>query len=188
MKALTNDIYARHWEHQERPEALGSLEKMLEQARGFLKTSKNFTKETNEEMDVFTQVEVETLEKLIVKTEEWRVTEKKAQDQLKHHEPVRMTVQAMVEKMQSLDRELKYMANKMKYWKPKTPKKKEEKKDEEGAKKADDEEKKDEEIVGEEEAQVEEPAPAETEEAPNTATPRPEGEEEAEKVTPNAEL
>lgn len=186
LKALTGDVYARHWEHQERPEALKQLEKMLEQARGFLKTAKNFTKEQNAEMDVFTAVEVETLEKLIGKTEEWRTKEKGAQAKLKESEPVRMTVQAMVEKMQALDRELKYMANKMKYWKPKPTKKvveKEEKK--EG-------EEKEEKVIpvteevdekGEAEApQVEEPEVAE-EGTTTTTTEAP-----AAEATPNGEL
>lgn len=187
LKGLTNDMFARHWEHQERPEALTSLNKLLDQARGFWKTSLNFTKDSNAEMDVFTQVEVETLEKLIVKTEEWRTAEKKEQDKLKKNEPVKLTVNAMVEKMQALDRELKYMANKMKYWKPKTPKKTEKKKkegeeDKDKEKDGEDKEKKvnDEE---EEKAQVDEP-PVTDEETVTSET----AEEEGAEGTPHGEL
>lgn len=123
LKEKTNDMFARHWEHRERPEALKALGKMLEDANGFLKSAKNLTAEANPDRDIFTPVEIDVLEKAIKETEEWHTTEKAAQNKLKNHEPVRLTVNELTNKMKLLDREVKYLVNKMKLWKPKTPKK-----------------------------------------------------------------
>lgn len=138
LKKLTNDVYARHWEHSERPEALKALEGMLEGSEKFLKSAKNLTKDANEEKDVFTAVEIETLEKAIRETTQWRDQEIKEQDKLKRNEPVRLTVKSIMEKMSLLDREVKYLVNKLKIWKPKLKEKKSkanetEKKEEEAA-------------------------------------------------------
>uniref|UniRef100_A0A1L8DU22 Hypoxia up-regulated protein 1 n=1 Tax=Nyssomyia neivai TaxID=330878 RepID=A0A1L8DU22_9DIPT len=124
LKKLTNDVYSRHWEHTERPEALKALSGMLEGAEKFLKSAKNLTKDTNAEKDVFTTVEIETLEKAIRETEEWRKEEIKEQQKLKKSDAVRLTVKSIMEKMSLLDREVKYLVNKLKIWKPKLKEKK----------------------------------------------------------------
>lgn len=116
-----NVIYARHWEHNERPDALKALAKMVDGAKGFLTSAKNLTKDTNPEKDVFTTVEIETLEKVITETEDWKKSEVDAQGKLAKHDTIRLTVKSLTDKMGSLDREVKYLVNKLKIWRPKTP-------------------------------------------------------------------
>lgn len=119
LKSLTKDLYLRVFEHKERPEALKALHTMLNGSRHFLESARNLTKSTNPEKDVFTDVEISTLEKVIVETEQWRDEAVKEQEKLKKYEPVKLTVKLLSEKMQGLDREVKYLVNKIKLWKPK---------------------------------------------------------------------
>lgn len=131
LKELTNVFMARHWEHEERPEALKALDGMIDGAKKFFESAKNLTKDTNPEKDVFTQVEIDSLSKVISETVDWKKTETKAQNKLKRYEVVRLTVKDITDKMSLLDREVKYLVNKIKIWKPKTkPAKKDKKKKE----------------------------------------------------------
>ncbi|XP_059619437.1 hypoxia up-regulated protein 1 [Phlebotomus argentipes] len=124
LKKLTNDVYARHWEHTERPEALKALKGMLDGAEKFLKSARNLTKDANAEKDVFTAVEIETLEKAIRETAEWRQAEEQEQKKLARNDAIRLTVKSIADKMALLDREVKYLVNKLKIWKPKLKEKK----------------------------------------------------------------
>jgi len=119
LKKLTNDIYARHWEHTERPDALNMLNQVLNGSSSFLLTAKNFTKDVDPDKDIFTAVEIASLEKIIASTEAWMTEEVEAQNNLARNQPVRLTVKSISEKMASVDREVKYLVNKMKIWKPK---------------------------------------------------------------------
>lgn len=121
LQEHTSQIYARHWEHNERPDALKALGKMLDGSKGFLGNARNFTKEANPEKDVFTPIEIESLDKIITETEEWRDSEVGAQKKLKKFESVRLTVKSVTDKMGNLDREVKYLVNKLKIWRPKAP-------------------------------------------------------------------
>ncbi|RZC35188.1 HSP70 and/or Trypan PARP domain containing protein [Asbolus verrucosus] len=148
LKTLTNDLFGRVWEHNERPEALNALNSMLNHSSHFLINAKNLTKTTNPEKDIFTDVEVESLEKLIKETEEWKEKTIEEQNKLKKYEPIRLTVRSITEKMAALDREVKYLVNKIKLWRPKKVEKPKEEK-EEVEKKQEEEEK-----PAEEEAKV----------------------------------
>lgn len=119
LRTIANQVYARHWEHKERPEALSALKQMITGADGFLDKAKNFTKEGNPEKDVFTQVEIDTLQRVITETIEWEKTEVGEQEKLARNEPVRLTVKDITDKMALLDREVKYLVNKLKLWRPK---------------------------------------------------------------------
>ncbi|XP_053697682.1 hypoxia up-regulated protein 1 [Sabethes cyaneus] len=119
VRSVANQVYARHWEHKERPEALKALKQMITGAEGFLDKARNFTKESNTEKDVFTQVEIETLERVIKETIEWQKTEVVEQDKLARNKAVRLTVKDLTDKMALLDREVKYLVNKLKLWRPK---------------------------------------------------------------------
>lgn len=125
LQEKANEIYARHWEHNERPEALKALAKQIEGARGFLRVAKNMTKETNPDKDVFTTVEVETLEKAINDASTWSETEQAEQKKLQKYEPIRLTVKSITDRMSLLDREVKYLMSKLKFWQPKVVPKKE---------------------------------------------------------------
>lgn len=143
LKTLTKDWFTRVFEHRERPDALEALKQMLNGSTQFLERAKNLTKTANPEKDVFTDVEIETLQNLITDTTEWRDNQIEEQKKLKNYETVKLTVKAISEKMAALDREVKYLVNKLKLWKPKKVEKpKEEKFDSSGdnATKADREE------------------------------------------------
>lgn len=119
LHQLTRELFSRVWEHKERPEALKALHSMLNQSSHFLQSAKNLTKTSNPEKDIFTDVEIETLEKLITETTEWRDKVVKEQDAIKKYEPLKLTVKMLMDKMAALDREVKYLINKLKLWKPK---------------------------------------------------------------------
>lgn len=119
LKNLANEVYAKHWEHNERPEALNALRSMINGSEGFLATAKNLTIDKNPDRGVFTEVEINNLENVIKETIAWRDTEVKEQEKLARSAPVRLTVKMLTEKMSLLDREVKYLVNKIKLWKPK---------------------------------------------------------------------
>lgn len=119
LHSLTRELFARVWEHKERPEALKALHQMLNHSSHFLENAKNLTKTTNPEKDVFTDVEVETLGKLIAETTEWRDKIVKEQKTTKKNDAVKLTVKMLMDKMAALDREVKYLVNKIKMWRPK---------------------------------------------------------------------
>lgn len=126
LQAISNPIYARHWEHRERADVIETINKMITHAKTFLTNAKNMTKESNSDKDIFTQVEINTLEKVIKDSEKWIATELEAQNKLKRSDAVQMTVKSITDRMAILDREVKYLINKLKIWKPKvkdTPKK-----------------------------------------------------------------
>lgn len=121
LKEKTKPIFYKHWEHSERPDAIVAIKNMLNHSQEFLKMAKNFTKELNTEKDVFTDVEIEVLEKKIAETVGWLNTSIKEQDGLKKNEDIKLTVDSIRDKMASLDREVKYLLNKLKIWRPKKP-------------------------------------------------------------------
>lgn len=125
LREKTEPIFYKHWEHRERPDAVAAIRSMLNNSQEFLKMAKNFTKEVNPDKDVFTDVEIGLLEKKIGETETWVNTSVKEQDELKKNEDIKLTVESIREKMSNLDREVKYLLNKMKIWRPKKPAKKE---------------------------------------------------------------
>ncbi|XP_016995776.2 hypoxia up-regulated protein 1 [Drosophila takahashii] len=179
LKKLSNVFLARHWEHEERPEAIKALKGMIEGAEKFLLTGRNLTKDTNPEKDVFTQVEIDTLAKIISETNAWLKTETAAQKKLAKNAEIRLTVKDITDKMSLLDREVKYLVNKIKIWKPKVkPVAAEKKKEEEpvasgsgdGTKEAT-EEQQDQQEQPEKEKPVEEITPTPTEEAEDAKTP-----------------
>lgn len=114
----TNEVYARHWEHNERPEALKALKGMIEGAQGFLASARNITQDP-EKKDVFNDKEIDDLAKGIQDVIDWRDKEVSAQNKMPKNEPVRLTVKHLTDKMAFLDREVKYLVNKIKRWRPK---------------------------------------------------------------------
>ena len=65
LQKLTNDLYERVFEHRERPEALKGMVSMLNGSRTFLNNMRNL----NVSAEIFTQIEIETLEKAINETQ-----------------------------------------------------------------------------------------------------------------------
>ncbi|RUS70581.1 hypothetical protein EGW08_021660 [Elysia chlorotica] len=132
LKDLTKSVMKRVAELQERPNALEALRSALNQTTVFLATVKNLTSisgaEALETESIFTPVEVETLEKVIVETRKWRDDMLKQQDKLKDHEDPVLLVDEIAVKISALDREMRYLINKAKNYKPKPKPKPESKK------------------------------------------------------------
>lgn len=95
-------------EHKERPDALEALNNMVNISMGFLEKSKSLP----EDEQLFTEVELSTLEKLVTETVTWREKKVKEQDATPFSSPPVLTVRSIAEKIDALDREVKYMVNK----------------------------------------------------------------------------
>lgn len=65
LKKLTNDLYERVFEHKERPEALAGMVSLLNASKTFMSNMKNL----NFSSEMFTAVELTTLEKAINETQ-----------------------------------------------------------------------------------------------------------------------
>lgn len=125
LQKLTKSLYLRVSEHRERPDAITALRQVLNGSSLFLKDARNVTtaKLEAEESWVFTEVELNTLEKLIKETGDWLVKMEKEQAEQKLSESPKMSIKSIAEKITILDREVKYLVNKAKIWRP--PKSKE---------------------------------------------------------------
>lgn len=124
LQKLTKPLYMRVAEHRERPEAIAALRQVLNGSSTFLKDARNVTatKLEAEESWVFTDVELNTLEKLIKETEDWLVKVEKDQAEQKLSETPKLSIKSISEKINVLDREVKYLVNKAKIWRPPKPK------------------------------------------------------------------
>ncbi|KAH9500372.1 Hypoxia up-regulated protein 1 [Bulinus truncatus] len=123
LKEATRSLLKRVYEHEERPKALAALKSALNQTTVFLATVKNIT---DVEDPIFTQVELDTLEKLINETKQWRDDNVKVQSKLKPYEDASLKAEDIGMKIAALDREMRYLINKAKNFRPK-PKAKEDK-------------------------------------------------------------
>lgn len=65
LENLTNDVYERVFEHKERPDVLKGMISMLNGSTTFLSNMRNLSLSS----EIFTQVEIETLEKIINETQ-----------------------------------------------------------------------------------------------------------------------
>ncbi|VDI13919.1 Hypothetical predicted protein [Mytilus galloprovincialis] len=117
LKKEIKDLKARVYEFEERPKALKALTDMLNHTKYFLKSVKNFT--VVEEDRIFTEVEITTLEKLITDTKKWRDDMIEEQKKTPDSEKPKLLVEDIALKLQALDREVKYLINKAKNFKPK---------------------------------------------------------------------
>lgn len=120
LQKRTKPLYLRVSEHRDRPEAIAALRQVLNGSSSFLKDTRNVTaaKLEAEESWVFTEVELNTLEKLIKETEEWLLKMEKEQSEQKLSETPKLSIKSISEKINILDREVKYLVNKAKIWRP----------------------------------------------------------------------
>lgn len=102
LKLLTKDLLDRVREHKDRPDALEALDNMLNISMGFLDTSKSLSPEEQ----LFTEVELTTLEKLVTETFTWRETKLKEQENIPLSTMPTLTVRSIAEKIDALDREV----------------------------------------------------------------------------------
>ncbi|XP_012543156.1 hypoxia up-regulated protein 1 isoform X2 [Monomorium pharaonis] len=115
LQKLTNDVYERVSESRDRPEVLNGMVSLLQGSRLFLENMRNLSLTT----EIITPVEVETLEKVINETQDYHDTITKYFVDAPLNIPVKYKVRHIANKMELLDREIKYLLNKVKIWKPK---------------------------------------------------------------------
>ncbi|XP_011862642.1 PREDICTED: hypoxia up-regulated protein 1 isoform X2 [Vollenhovia emeryi] len=115
LQKLTNDVYERVFEYRDRPEVLNGMVSLLKGSRLFFENMRNLSVTS----DVITPVEVETLEKTINETQDYYEMISKYFEDAPLNIPVRYKVRQIANKMELLDREIKYLVNKVKIWKPK---------------------------------------------------------------------
>nr|CAD7392844.1 unnamed protein product [Timema cristinae] len=121
LRTLTGALYRRVRENQERPEALAVLHSMINSSTNFLAGARNVTAQATEG-GMFTPVELDTLDRVIKETKEWKQKMEGEQAALNPTENPKLTVKLITEKMAVLDREVKYLVNKAKIWRPKKSK------------------------------------------------------------------
>ncbi|VDK76001.1 unnamed protein product [Litomosoides sigmodontis] len=114
---LLQPVKVRITEEQERPAVVTELNAMFNHTEMFLLLAQNLT-----ETEVFTEVEVNTLSKLLDETKDWLTAKMELQNKLKPTDLPALPVSEGKEKLMSLDREVKYLLNKMKFAKPKLKK------------------------------------------------------------------
>ncbi|XP_050542490.1 hypoxia up-regulated protein 1 isoform X2 [Daktulosphaira vitifoliae] len=117
---VVRPIWERAMEHLERPAKLEALDKALNSGKTFLAGIHNSTLENTP----FTQVEIDTLDKLINEISAWKIKQVAEQEKLSKSTNPIITVQAISLKQTSIEREMRYLMNKFTSWIP--PKKKEE--------------------------------------------------------------
>ncbi|XP_011252680.1 hypoxia up-regulated protein 1 isoform X2 [Camponotus floridanus] len=115
LQKLTNDVYERVSEHRDRPEVLKGMVTLLNNSKTFLENMRNLSSTT----EIITPVEVETLEKVINETQDYYETILKHFAETSLNEPVKYKIRHILSKMELLDREIKYLLNKVKIWRPK---------------------------------------------------------------------
>jgi len=108
LKLLVKDFLDRIREAKDRPDALEALDKMLNISIGFLESSKSLP----EDQQYFTEVELTSLEKIVSETLEWRVKKLDEQSGTPLHQAPALSVRMIADRIDSLDREVKYMLNK----------------------------------------------------------------------------
>uniref|UniRef100_A0A1I7VVQ1 Hypoxia up-regulated protein 1 n=1 Tax=Loa loa TaxID=7209 RepID=A0A1I7VVQ1_LOALO len=114
---LLRPVKVRMTEDQERPSVVGELISMFNHTEIFLHLAQNLT-----EAEVFTEVEINTLKNLLDGTRDWLTAKMELQNKLKPTDQPALPVSEGKEKLMSLDREVKYLLNKMKFAKPKVKK------------------------------------------------------------------
>ncbi|KAL3982116.1 Hsp70 family protein [Acanthocheilonema viteae] len=111
---LLQPVKVRITEEQERPAIVAELISMFNHTEMFLLLAQNLT-----EAEVFTEIEINTLSKLLDGTKNWLTAKMELQSKLKPTDSPALPVTEGKEKLMSLDREVKYLLNKMKFAKPK---------------------------------------------------------------------
>ncbi|OQR67435.1 hypoxia up-regulated protein 1-like [Tropilaelaps mercedesae] len=115
LTTLTKDITERVNEHRERPQAIEALQKLQLLASEYL----DKLEKLDEDVSVFTKVELESLANVIKDSRSWLVEQSELQEKTPLDEPPALTMKGIFEKIQILDRETKYLMNKARYAPPK---------------------------------------------------------------------
>lgn len=114
---LLKPVIFRIDEEKYRPMVIADLLSLFNHSEIFVVLGKNLT-----ESGMFTEVEISTLEKVLDEVKTWWKEKNATQMTLKPVDTPAYTVEDVKEKIRILDRELRYLVNKMKYSKPKAKK------------------------------------------------------------------
>lgn len=116
LKSLCKDMFFRVDERRKWPERLASLESMLNTSSYFLRGARLIP----EDDQIFTEVELSTLEKVINETATWKNETLAEQEKRSAKERPVLLSKDIESKLTLLDREVNYLLNKAKFAKPKT--------------------------------------------------------------------
>ncbi|XP_075028860.1 hypoxia up-regulated protein 1 isoform X1 [Calonectris borealis] len=120
LKKLCRNLFFRVEERRKWPERLAALESLLNHSTIFLKGARMIP----ESDQIFTQVELSTLEKAINETTIWKNETLAEQNKLSPAEKPILLSKDIELKIAALDREVQYLLNKAKFAKPKPKKEK----------------------------------------------------------------
>ncbi|KAI7793813.1 hypoxia up-regulated protein 1 [Triplophysa rosa] len=119
LKKLCKSMFFRVEERKKWPDRLAALDSMLNHSTFFLKSVKGIP----EDDQIFTDVELKTLERVINETTTWKNETVTAQEKLSPTEKPVLLSKDIEAKLSLLDREVNYLLNKAKFAKPKDKKK-----------------------------------------------------------------
>ncbi|XP_078283022.1 hypoxia up-regulated protein 1 [Rhinoraja longicauda] len=120
LRRLCKDLFFKVEERRKWPDRLAALDSMLNHSSIFLKGASLLP----EDDQIFTEVELNTLEKVITETSTWKNKTVKDQNNLLSTETPILLSKDIEAKLALLDREVKYLLNKAKFAKPKPRKEK----------------------------------------------------------------
>ncbi|XP_070699725.1 hypoxia up-regulated protein 1 [Pempheris klunzingeri] len=115
LKSLCKDVFFRVEERRKWPDRLAALESMLNTSSFFLRSAKLIP----EDDQIFTEVELNMLEKVINDTTTWKNETVAAQEKRSTKERPILLSKDIESKLALLDREVNYLLNKAKFAKPK---------------------------------------------------------------------
>ncbi|XP_017548175.2 hypoxia up-regulated protein 1 [Pygocentrus nattereri] len=115
LKKLCKAMFFRVEERKKWPDRLAALDSMLNHSTIFLKSAKMLP----EDNQIFTDVELKTLERVINETMDWKNETVAEQEKLSPTEKPVLLSKDIEAKLSLLDREVNYLLNKAKFAKPK---------------------------------------------------------------------
>ncbi|XP_072515313.1 hypoxia up-regulated protein 1 [Salminus brasiliensis] len=115
LKKLCKAMFFRVEERKKWPDRLAALDSMLNHSTIFLKSAKMIP----EDDQIFTEVELKTLEKVINETTDWKNETVAEQEKRSPTEKPVLLSKDLEAKLSLLDREVNYLLNKAKFAKPK---------------------------------------------------------------------
>lgn len=116
LRALCKDMFFRVEERRKLPERLAALESMLNTSSFFLRSARLIP----EDDQIFTEVELNMLEKVINETTTWKNETVAEQEKRSTKERPVLLSKDIESKLGLLDREVNYLLNKAKFAKPKS--------------------------------------------------------------------
>ncbi|KRZ12318.1 Hypoxia up-regulated protein 1 [Trichinella pseudospiralis] len=115
IRNVTEALFFRHNEFTRRPQAIAILKEVANFSKTFLEHS-----EKMKEQNALTEVELKTLSNMLNETMEWFENVEAQQNQTAPHLSPVFTVENVLEKAGNLDREVRYLLNKLKIHRPVT--------------------------------------------------------------------